>query len=1029
MTQIPESPKKNKNNSKQNNFLPQNLQDFPIEDSELQSSQAKMSFSELEDLETSSSSLWERMHKTWEDFNFRKKLVVLLAGGAVLPTIIVTAVMVSITDKQFNHDLKERLNIQLIFLNEEIEKEEHAVADAAESLAKLVTAKGLEPTQGNALAAKKTLEELIQKTQTENPNNSFYLIANAQGKTVAQYMQIIDGEDFTTFPALPNNTEPEEQDTKTEPEEQDTKQKYRPIPNERVGIDLTKVPIAEKARSDRQSLAGIELLPGEFWKILGLSEQVAIGLRKQPTENLPESKQPFEPGTYNIDDGSVGLAFMAVEPILVNNDLVGTAIVGSIINRNYQIVDRLKETSGVSTVTIFAYDWRVSTNVPYTDGETRAIGTRVSREVAETVLNRQEKFIGDANIIGIPYVTAYSPIKDHKGKSVGIAYVGESKTTVNKNLRNLNLTGYGLGAVIIIITLGLSSRIANNISNPLRRLAQFTKDVQSGEEGLRLEETDRLDEIGILSREIHQMLASVEANEELLRQEAERASFLNQITMTISRCWNREEVFQIALTESKKALKADRLIIYSLDEQGMGKIIAESVEESWPAALGAEINDPCFAQEYIEKYQQGRIQAVSNIYEAGLTKCHLQQLEPFSVLANLVTPIVVDEKLMGLLIAHQCSRPRLWQQQEIDLLAQVATHIGFAIERDNLLQQQIKAEEEQRQAKEILQSRALELLMQVDPVSKGDLSIRATVTSDEIGTIADSYNATIESLRKIVTQVQVAVEQVAMTTENNQQSIWELSQGASAQTEEISAALDRILAMAESVRAVATNAEEAELAVQQANQTVEVGDAAMNRTVEGIMAIRETVAETAKKVKRLGESSQKISKVVNLISNFADQTNLLALNASIEAAHAGEEGRGFAVVADEVRSLARQSAEATAEIETLVAEIQTETNEVVAAMEAGTQQVVSGTKLVEEARKSLTQIQTASTQIDKLVGSIAQAASEQSQDSEMVIQTIAEVAAITDKTSTSANEVSASFQELLEVGNKLQDTVGQFKLS
>jgi methyl-accepting chemotaxis protein len=203
----------------------------------------------------------------------------------------------------------------------------------------------------------------------------------------------------------------------------------------------------------------------------------------------------------------------------------------------------------------------------------------------------------------------------------------------------------------------------------------------------------------------------------------------------------------------------------------------------------------------------------------------------------------------------------------------------------------------------------------------------------------------------------------------------------------------------------------------------------MNRTVDGMLAIRETVAQTAKKVKRLGESSQKISRVVNLIGTFAAQTNLLALNASIEAARAGQEGRGFAVVADEVRSLARQSAAATAEIEKLVAAIQAETNEVVAAMESGTEQVVEGTKVVDETRQSLNKIAAASAQINTLVEAIAQAAVVQSQDSFAVTQTMTDVAAIADKTATEATHVSASFKNLLAVAQELQASVGRFKVS
>jgi len=249
------------------------------------------------------------------------------------------------------------------------------------------------------------------------------------------------------------------------------------------------------------------------------------------------------------------------------------------------------------------------------------------------------------------------------------------------------------------------------------------------------------------------------------------------------------------------------------------------------------------------------------------------------------------------------------------------------------------------------------------------------------------------------------------------------------QAQEIAAALDRIQEMSNSIRAVATSASQAEAAVLESTLRVQEGDAAMNRTVDGILAIRETVAETSMKVKQLGESSQKISKVVNLIGRFAAQTNLLALKASIEAARAGEEGRGFAVLADEVRSLAGQSAAATAEIETLVAAIQTETNSVVAAMEAGTLQVVAGTKLVDETRQSLNKIAAASTQIGGFVSEIASNAVAQSQASESVTQTMSDVAAIAQHTSNEATLVSASFKELLAVAQQLQASVGQFKVS
>jgi methyl-accepting chemotaxis protein PixJ len=319
--------------------------------------------------------------------------------------------------------------------------------------------------------------------------------------------------------------------------------------------------------------------------------------------------------------------------------------------------------------------------------------------------------------------------------------------------------------------------------------------------------------------------------------------------------------------------------------------------------------------------------------------------------------------------------------------------------------------------------------MEVDPVSRGDLTVRANVTPDEIGTVADSYNAIIRSLRQIVGKVQGAATSVTETAEGNDMAVKKVASEANEQVEAISNALDQLQRVMVASEGMSARALQAAEQVQQSNEMVKAGDAAMNRTVAGISTIRETVSETAKKVKRLGEASQKISKVVNLIGNFAAQTNLLALNAAIEAARAGEEGRGFSVVAEEVRALAQQSAAATADIEQLVEEIQAQTNEVVAAMEAGTEQVVAGTELVEESRQKLGQISASSALVNQLIQEISQASKEQTQAATEVGQTMSNVASIAYDTSKGSEEVSASFSKLLEVAQELQLSVAQFKVS
>ncbi|MBW4626763.1 MAG: HAMP domain-containing protein [Brasilonema octagenarum HA4186-MV1] len=336
--------------------------------------------------------------------------------------------------------------------------------------------------------------------------------------------------------------------------------------------------------------------------------------------------------------------------------------------------------------------------------------------------------------------------------------------------------------------------------------------------------------------------------------------------------------------------------------------------------------------------------------------------------------------------------------------------------------------QEQEEARENLQRQVIHLLDDVEGAARGDLTVQAEVTADVLGAIADAFNFTIQNLRDLVQQVKVAAHEVTRGATNSETFARALSGDALRQAQELAVTLNSVQVMTDSIQRVAQAAQQAEAVTRDASDIALQGGQAVENTLAGILEIRETVAQTTRKVKRLAESCQEISKIVALISQIASRTNLLALNASIEAARAGTAGRGFAIVADEVRQLADKSAKSLKEIEQIVMQIQSETGSVMIAMEEGIQQVIKGTNLAEEAKRSLEKIIQVAKCIDALVRGITLDTVEQTETFSTVAEVMQSVELTAQDTSREAQRVSGALHSLVSVSGELITSVERFQV-
>ncbi|PIE56847.1 MAG: hypothetical protein CSA34_02485 [Desulfobulbus propionicus] len=342
---------------------------------------------------------------------------------------------------------------------------------------------------------------------------------------------------------------------------------------------------------------------------------------------------------------------------------------------------------------------------------------------------------------------------------------------------------------------------------------------------------------------------------------------------------------------------------------------------------------------------------------------------------------------------------------------------------DNITQL-IQSQEE----REAIQESIITLMEEISALTEGDLTTRAEVTEDITGAIADSFNTMAEQFGDIVKQVKSATFAVDDTATDVTSRTADLAIKSLEQTEKINQAIRAVNAMAKSIDQISTNAVNSAEVSKTSRLSAHEGAKTVEHTNRAMEEIREQINETARSIKRLGESSMEIGNVVQIINDIADRTSILALNASIQAAMAGDAGHGFAVVAEEVQRLAESSSNSTKQIDMLVRSIQSEIKDVSNRMDESIGKVVQGSQLADNAFDKLQEIEKVSDRLDALIASITQAATDQVRSSEEIVVTMEEIGSVSKETSAASQKTASSMGMLNQTAGNLRKAVEMFRV-
>lgn len=395
--------------------------------------------------------------------------------------------------------------------------------------------------------------------------------------------------------------------------------------------------------------------------------------------------------------------------------------------------------------------------------------------------------------------------------------------------------------------------------------------------------------------------------------------------------------------------------------------------------------------------------------------------------------------LLGFLIHRSITRPirqisgTVAKVAEGDYYARTAVvgtdelgELGQAF--DGLLQDKVATLVQAEKENEQLNESVIALLRAVSKLSQRDLTVRIPVTEDVTGPVADALNQLTSETSRVLLGVRGISDEVAKASAKVKEQSDTVIAVAADEQREVEATARELARAVEAMNNIASLARVCNLAAEEAISTTHTALDTVTGTVDGINGIRDTIHETEKRIKRLGERSQEITRAINLINTISERTHILALNASMHAASAGEAGRGFAVVADEVQRLAENARDATSQISTLVANIQIETSDTVATMNNLITQVVGGSRLAEKAGEQMQKTKERTTNLVESVRQIADRSQEQARLSNALQSRAGQIQESTQKTRDQLQEQTLLTNRLVQYAKELLTAVQVFKL-